>query len=114
MKIEVLADAEAVAREAAAIIAAEARAVVAERGRFVVAVSGGHTPWVMLRALAEERVPWDGVHLVQVDERVAPAGHPDRNLTHLHESLLNRAPLAPNHIYAMPVESEDLNAAAAE
>ena len=112
MKIEVLADAEAVAREAAAIIAAEARAVVAERGRFVVAVSGGHTPWVMLRALAEERVPWDGVHLVQVDERVAPAGHPDRNLTHLHESLLERVPLRPEQIYAMPVESPDLEAAA--
>jgi 6-phosphogluconolactonase len=112
MKIEVLADAKAVAREAAAIIAAEARAVVAERGRFVVAVSGGHTPWVMLRALAEERVPWDGVHLVQVDERVAPAGHPDRNLTHLHESLLERVPLRPEQIYAMPVESPDLEAAA--
>ena len=112
MKIEVLADAEAVAREAAAIIAAEARAGVAERGRFVVAVSGGHTPWVMLRALAEERVPWDGVHLVQVDERVAPAGHPDRNLTHLHESLLEHAPLRPDQIYAMPVELPDLEAAA--
>ena len=112
MKIEVLADAEAVAREAAAILAAEARAAVAERGRFVVAVSGGHTPWVMLRALAEERVPWDGVHLVQVDERVAPAGHPDRNLTHLHESLLEHAPLRPDQIYAMPVELPDLEAAA--
>jgi len=112
MKIEVLADAEAVAREAAALIAAEARAAVAERGRFVVAVSGGHTPWVMLRALAEERVPWDGVHLVQVDERVAPAGHPDRNLTHLHESLLEHAPLRADQIYAMPVELPDLEAAA--
>src|SRR6201988_409504 len=114
MKIEVLADAEAVAREAAAIIAAEARAAVAERGRFVVAVSGGHTPWVMLRALAEERVPWDGVHLVQVDERVAPAGHPDRNLTHLRESLAEHAPLRPDHIYAMPVELPDLKAAATQ
>ena len=61
---------------AAAIIAAEARAAVAARGRFVVAVSGGHTPWLMLRALADEDVPWAGVHVVQVDERVAPAGTP--------------------------------------
>ena len=93
MKIEVLADAEAVAREAAALIAREAQAAVAERGRFVFAVSGGHTPWVMLEALAEEEVPWSNVHLAQVDERVAPSGHPDRNLTHLHESLLAHAPL---------------------
>jgi 6-phosphogluconolactonase len=112
MKIEILADADAVARGAAKIIAAEARAAVAERGRFVMAVSGGHTPWQMLRALASEEVPWEGVHVVQVDERIAPAGDPDRNLTHLHESLLERAPLRPEQIHAMPVESSDLDAAA--
>ena len=88
MKIEVLADAGSVAQKAAAIIAEEARAAVASRGRFIVAVSGGHTPWVVLRSLADEEVPWEGVQLVQVDERVAPARHPDRNLTHLQESLL--------------------------
>jgi len=112
MKIEVFADADAVAREAAAIISAEARAAVAERGRFSMAVSGGHTPWIMLRVLAEEEVPWNSVHLAQVDERVAPAGDPDRNLTHLQESLLEHAPLPPEQIYAMPVESTDLEAAA--
>jgi 6-phosphogluconolactonase len=114
MKIEILSDADAVAREAAAIIAAEARTAVSERGRFVVAVSGGHTPWEMLRFLSKEKVPWENVHLVQVDERVAPAGHPDRNLTHLHESLLEHAPLRPDQIYAMPVELADLDAAASQ
>src|ERR1700674_1433331 len=112
MKIEVFADADSVAREAAAIIAAEARASVAARGRFIAAFSGGHTPWLMLRALANETVPWAGVHVAQVDERVAPAGDPDRNLTHLRESLLEHAPLRPEQIYAMPVESLDLEAAA--
>src|SRR5580693_9945317 len=114
MKIEIFADADAVAREAAAIIAAEARAAVAERGRFIMAVSGGHTPWVMLSALAGEDVPWANVHLAQVDERVAPAGDPDRNLTHLRESLLEHAQLPPGQVYAMPVESTDLDAAAKE
>jgi len=113
MKIEVLADADSVASQAAAIIASEARAVAAARGRFVLAVSGGHTPWLMLRALAGESVPWQAMHLVQVDERVAPAGDPDRNLTHLSESLLSRAPLRPEQFHAMPVEEEDLAAAAA-
>jgi 6-phosphogluconolactonase len=112
MKIEVFADADSVARQAAAIIAAEARAAVAARGRFIMAVSGGHTPWQMLRALTGEEVPWQGVHVVQVDERVAPAGHPDRNLTHLRESLLANAPLRPEQIHAMPVETPDLEAAA--
>ncbi len=113
LKIEVLADAETVAQRAATIIAADARAVVAMRGRFAMAVSGGHTPWLMLRALAGQDVPWPGVHIMQVDERVAPAGHVDRNLTHLRESLLEHAPLPPEQIHAMPVESPDLDAAAA-
>jgi 6-phosphogluconolactonase len=112
MEIEVLADADSVARRGSAVIAAEAREAVAARGRFIVAVSGGHTPWVMLRALADEDVPWDEVHLVQVDERVAPAGHPDRNLTHLRESLLTRVPLRPEQVHTMPVEAPDLEASA--
>jgi 6-phosphogluconolactonase len=112
MNIDVLADVDTVARKAATIIAEETRAAVAARGRFIVAVSGGHTPWLMLRALAEENVPWAGVHVVQVDERVAPAGHPDRNLTHLRESLLENAPLRPEQVHAMPVEDPDLETAA--
>ncbi len=111
MKIEVLDDADAVADEASAIIATDARIAVAARGRFIMAVSGGRTPWLMLRALADKELPWDGVHVLQVDERVAPAGDPDRNLTHLRESLLERAPLRPEQIHAMPVESQDLQAA---
>jgi 6-phosphogluconolactonase len=112
MKIEVLDDAEAVAEEAAAIIATDARIAVAARGRFAMAVSGGRTPWAMLRALAGMQVPWDGVHVLQVDERVAPPGDPDRNLTHLQESLLAHAPLRPEQIHAMPVEAADLETAA--
>jgi 6-phosphogluconolactonase len=112
MKIEILADADSVARKAAAIIAAEIRDAVVTRGRCVIAVSGGHTPWIMLRHLAGEKVPWEQLHLVQVDERIAPAGHADRNLTHLRESLLTRVPLRPEQVHAMPVEAPDLEAAA--
>ena len=114
MKVEVFKDADSVARAAAATIAADARAAIAARGRFVLAVSGGQTPWIMLRALAEEDLPWAAVHVFQVDERVAPAGDPDRNLTHLQESLLQHAPLRPEQIHAMPVEAADLQVAAAQ
>jgi 6-phosphogluconolactonase len=112
MKIEVLANPDAVAQKAAQFIAAEARTAVAARGRFVIAVSGGHTPWVMLRNLATEDVPWKQMHVVQVDERIAPTGDPDRNLTHLRESLLAHAPLPTENIHPMPVEASDLEAAA--
>jgi 6-phosphogluconolactonase len=114
MKLEVFDDADSVARAGASAIAAEGRAAVVSRGLFTLAVSGGHTPWIMLRALANEDVPWAGVHLFQIDERVAPDGHPDRNLTHLRESLLQHIPLRPEQVHAMPVESPDLEAAAAQ
>ena len=113
MKIDVLPDAAAVARHAASFIAAAARIAVGAHDRFTIAVSGGHTPWQMLRALASEDVPWARMHVFQVDERVAAAGDPDRNLTHLRESLLAHAPLPAEQIYAMPVEDSDLVAAAA-
>lgn len=107
MKTRIFPDAYAVAKGAASLIAEEARKAVAERGRFVMAVSGGKTPWQMLRDLAQEEVPWASVHMIQVDERIAPAGDPDRNLTHLRESLLSTAPIPPDQIHAMPVESAD-------
>jgi 6-phosphogluconolactonase len=112
VKIEVEPDDEGVARKAAAIVATDARAAIHARGRFIVAVSGGRTPWLMLQALAREPLPWENVHVVQVDERVAPAADPDRNLKHLRDSLLDHAPLRPEHVHAMPVDAGDLDEAA--
>jgi 6-phosphogluconolactonase len=111
MQAEVHSDSQAVAHAAAEVIAAEARRCVAERGRFNLAVSGGDTPTMMLRALANLAVPWDRVHVFQVDERVAPLGDPARNLTQLHECLLTYVPLRPEQVHAMPVEQADLDAA---
>ena len=114
MKVDVLVDSDAVAQNAARVIAEEARAAVAARGYFALAVSGGHTPWIMLRALAQEKIPWERVHIIQVDERVAPDGHPDRNLTHLLESLPSQAPMRREQIHPMPVEDADLERGARE
>jgi 6-phosphogluconolactonase len=114
MQIEVLPDADTAARSAAEYLAARARAAVEARGRFVLAASGGKAPWAMFRVLADQEVPWEHVEIVQVDERVAPDGHPDRNLTHLRECLLGHCPLKPSQIHAMPVNEPDLREAAAK
>ena len=82
---------------------------MADRGRGTFAVSGGQTPWRMLRALAGEEIPWGSLHLFQVDERVAPPGHADRNLVHIRDSLGSSA-IDPSHLHAMPVEDADLPA----
>ncbi len=110
--IEAQADPAAVARRAADFVAGKARAAVAEHGRFSFAVSGGHTPWAMFAELADEEMPWAQCVFYQVDERVAPAGDPDRNLTHLMDSLPAEAD---GGVRAMPVEREqDIDQAAAE
>jgi 6-phosphogluconolactonase len=102
-------DAAALATRAAGFVADRARRAVADHGRFTFAVSGGKTPWAMFAELAHEDVPWAAVRVFQVDERVAPDGDPDRNLTHLRQSLGS----APAEVLPMPVNAPDLDAAAA-
>jgi 6-phosphogluconolactonase len=109
-ELELLPDPDAVARRGAQFVAEQARAAVAARGRFTFAVSGGRTPWAMFSHLAGEEVPWAQTAIWQVDERVAPAGDPDRNLAHLRAAL---PPRADAEVHAMPVEDDDLEAAAA-
>ena len=114
MQVDVLADPAAVARSAAQFIAAQASAAMVARGRFKFAVSGGHTPWAMLRELSTLDVDWTNVFLFQVDERVAPPGDDSRNLTHIRASLVDRVPLPAANVFPMPVERNDLDAAAAQ
>lgn len=112
MQIEILDDDAAVAQRAAAFIAECAAEAVRARGVFTLAVSGGRTPWAMLRALAALPLPWAQVQLFQVDERVAQDGDAVRNLTNIEASLLANAPLPLANVHAMPVTAADLDAAA--
>jgi 6-phosphogluconolactonase len=110
LEVEVLPDADAVARRGAEVVAASAAAAVDDHGDFTFAVSGGKTPWAMFAHLAG-KVPWEKVTIFQVDERVAPEGDPDRNLTQLTRSL---PPGGAADVRAMPVDADDLERAAAD
>lgn len=114
MEIRVLDDGAAVAKAGAQFVIDAAERAIAARGRFLLAVSGGKTPWVMMAELARASVDWSKWHLFQVDERIAPAGDPDRNLTHLQESLLAHVTLPAANVHAMPVERPDPTAAAGD
>jgi 6-phosphogluconolactonase len=109
LQTEILPDPVAVAYRAADLVAFHARLAVAERGAFFLAVSGGHTPGAMFQALAGRDFPWDSTTIFQVDERLAPPGAPERNLTLLHDSLPASALAS---VRPMPVEDADLDAAA--
>jgi 6-phosphogluconolactonase len=114
MRIQIFPDPDSVARAGAAFIASEARNSIALRGRFLAAISGGRTPWQMLRELTILDLPWSKIYVMQVDERIAPSGHADRNLTNLHQILMRGTTLLPGHLHPMPVNSPELEAAAAE
>jgi 6-phosphogluconolactonase len=108
-RLEVLEDADAVQRRGAEVIAEAVKADISERGRCALAVSGGRDPWPMFSQLEEFGLDWTKIKIFQVDERVAPAGSDERNLTHLVESLSIGAQ---GSIRPMPVTDEDLEAAA--
>ena len=109
-ELEVVESAEAAARRAAELIADVAADRIEAAGRFSLAASGGKEPWEMYRILGEIELDWQRIDVFQVDERVAPDGDPDRNLTHLLESLPEAAR---ERVRPMPVGDEDLDAAAA-
>lgn len=109
-ELHVLDDADAVARRGAELIAEAAREAVAADGRFAMAASGGRTPWAMYGQLEEQELPWSKAEIFQTDERIAPAGSPDRNLTHLIAALSIGAQ---GSLRPMPVNEDDPDAAAA-
>jgi 6-phosphogluconolactonase len=109
LAIEVLPDAAAMARRGAVLVAEHARLAVAGRGAFTLAISGGHSPGAMFAELASADFPWRQTAIYQVDERIAPAGSPSRNLT-LQQASLTAAAFTGMH--PMPVEDPDLEAAA--
>jgi 6-phosphogluconolactonase len=112
MKTEVFPSGDAAAARAAELIARHARSAIAARGRFVLALSGGGTPARMFDALTDHDIAWPSVHVFQVDERVAPRGHAERNFSQLCSRLLNKVAIPFEHIHPMPVQDADLDEAA--
>lgn len=112
MKTEIFPQAGDVAIAAADYLADQITATLATKPRFSMAISGGRTPWEMLRHLAQAQLPWERIHLFQVDERIAPKGHGDRNLTQLYEVIAGTQMAEKMTIYPMPVTSSDLVQAA--
>ncbi|HYU59530.1 MAG TPA: 6-phosphogluconolactonase, partial [Solirubrobacterales bacterium] len=110
MRQEAFADSDAAARRAAELIGEAARAAVADRGDFSLALSGGSSPLRMFELLLDQEIDWSATDVFQVDERVAPDGDQDRNLTHMLEHL---PPAAAERLRPMPVTDDDLDAAAA-
>lgn len=93
---------------AAVLIVDRLRTATADGRRASIALSGGRTPWAVFERLAAADLAWDRVDVYQVDERIAPPGSAERNLTHLDAALLSRVPAV---AHPLPVDAPDLEAA---
>ena len=109
MKTEIFPSADQVAKEAAAYIEQLIRETLAHKKTFSMAISGGRTPWEMLKILSKASLPWTRVNLFQVDERVAPDGHADRNLTQLFQAIEGSPLVTQLRIFPMPVLAANLD-----
>jgi 6-phosphogluconolactonase/glucosamine-6-phosphate isomerase/deaminase len=92
------------AGDVARSLAVRLRGAIRRRGSASLAVSGGSTAPSMLAALVHEDLDWDCLTVWQVDERVAPDGHEDRNASQLW--------FVPTETMFMPVSGDDLGIAA--
>ncbi|MFZ9463952.1 MAG: 6-phosphogluconolactonase, partial [Vulcanococcus sp.] len=87
-QLDVLADAELLARRCAERIASLIDLALDERDRAQIALSGGGTPAAAYRLLNREHLPWNRVDVVLGDERWVPATDPASKAGMLAQTLL--------------------------
>ncbi|MBN1657241.1 MAG: 6-phosphogluconolactonase [Anaerolineae bacterium] len=113
----VLADANAVAHEAARRFVSQVRTAVDARGRFGVALSGGSTPSVLYRLLAQppycDQVAWRAVHIFWGDERCVPPEDPASNYYLARVTLLNHVSIPAENVHRLEGERDPVAAARA-
>lgn len=105
-RLEILPDADAVGRRAAEIFAHQIGIATSQRGRALVALSRP-TPWEAFRWVDAIRFGHAEFDVFQVDERRAPLGGDDRNLTLIERHLPSWA--ARGTIHQMPVHVRPLS-----
>jgi 6-phosphogluconolactonase len=105
LDVEITDTPEEAARAGADLIAHAIVAAVSVREVAALAISGGDTPWRMFEQLATQRLPWDAVHVFQVDERMG-APVEERNGGRAREALAASG-LPPDQLHLLPAERAD-------
>ena len=112
MRWHVVTDPEAWLARAIRFVTESAAEAIGQRNAFHIVLAGGGTPGRLYQALAAEPQDWSRWHVWFGDERCLPAGHPERNSTMAHQTLLDRAPLPGGQVHIMPAERGPEQAAA--
>jgi len=75
---------------------------------FRVALSGGKTPQMLFKTLAQQRskiLPWEKTEIYWVDDRYVPHDHPESNYRIARELLLDHVPVLKENIHPIPTDS---------
>jgi 6-phosphogluconolactonase len=114
--LEVLADADAVARRCLELFVAAVERVLKTAKVFNLAISGGHTPEKFFKLLgsgpASMALPWNKIHLFWVDERYVPHDSPLSNYKLAADTFLMNVPVPKENVHPIPTDQEDFDAAA--
>ena len=118
-EIRVLADANSIARTAAAEFLEAVRDAVCEKDSFTVALAGGSTPKALYELLAtnpllQAKVPWSKMQFFFGDERHVPPDNPDSNFRMANESMFGKAPVDPKQVHRIKAEKPNAAQAAEE
>jgi 6-phosphogluconolactonase len=109
MRVEVVADAEALATEGARRVVAVAREASAEKGECSLVLTGGSTPRRLYELLATDpfrsEMPWEAIDWFWGDERCVPPDDPRSNFRLAREALLARVPVDRERVHRMEGET---------
>ncbi len=117
--VQVVEDADALSRAAAAAIFGQITETLQEKEFFTIALSGGSTPKLLFSLLASDasfrgQVEWDKIHFFWGDERHVPPDHPESNYRMTKEAMLSRVPVPEENIHRIRAEDPDASKVAEE
>ncbi len=105
-------------RQLAENIVSEIQSALSRQSRFALVLSGGKTPNKLYALLAEppfsSQIPWNKIHLFMGDERFVPPDHADSNYCLVRRTLLEKVPLPPSHMHAVPTQTDNPRVSAME
>lgn len=76
------------AEQLASSIATDLRKAIQQKGWASIAFSGGSTPGLMMKSLAQHQLDWSVVDITLVDERCVPTDHERSNARLIDQNLL--------------------------
>lgn len=111
--VEVVADADELARSVAQLIVAHSKVAISRSGLFTIALSGGSTPKRLYELMADpnevfrSQLNWSKTHFFWTDERQVPPDHAESNYHMAYEAMLAHVPVPASNLHRVLSEETD-------